>query len=61
MQLNYLDKIKRLVDSGALPMEYFSVIETRHDDDCPMLKGIRECSCDPEIWIGDHEVKALGD
>lgn len=46
----------RLFELGIIPRGQFTLVETRHDADCPTLatgSGL-DCNCDCEIEIGDR-------
>ena len=49
---NYMKKLVRLHESGALP-EGVSFLEVRHDDGCPALLRPRRgyCACDPDLLV----------
>ncbi len=48
---NYMKKLVRLHESGALP-EGASFVEIRHDDGCPALgKPTGYCTCDPDLLV----------
>ncbi len=51
MRHNYMKKLVRLHESGALP-EGVSFLEVRHDDGCPALgKPTGYCTCDPDLLV----------
>ncbi|MFB3907917.1 MAG: hypothetical protein ACE15D_05905 [Candidatus Eisenbacteria bacterium] len=45
----YLEKIARL--TRDLPRGSLAHVEVLHDDDCPMLRGKRRCTCDPDVRL----------
>ncbi len=48
---NYMKKLVRLHESGALP-EGIAHLEVRHDDGCPALRPRRGyCTCDPDLLV----------
>ncbi len=51
MRHNYMKKLVRLHESGALP-EGLAHLEVRHDDGCPALgKPTGYCTCDPDLLV----------
>ncbi len=51
MRHNYMKKLVRLHESGALP-EGMVHLEVRHDDACPALRpGRGYCTCDPDLLV----------
>ncbi len=51
MRHNYIKKLVRLHESGALPQSV-SFVEVRHDDGCPALRPRRGyCTCDPDLLV----------
>jgi hypothetical protein len=53
MAHNYLRKINKLIESGAIPPES-KHIQVLHDDYCLINVG-RDCNCDPDIELGNAE------
>ena len=48
---NYMKKLVRLHESGALP-EGIAHLEVRHDDGCPALRPQPSyCTCDPDLLV----------
>ncbi len=48
---NYMKKLVRLHESGALPRG-LAHVEVRHDDGCPALgKPTGYCTCDPDLVV----------
>lgn len=54
---NYIRKLNALVAAGLLPLPHdkgrppIVHLHIHHDDDCPILRGKKRCSCDPEIRL----------
>ena len=48
---NYMKKLVRLHESGAL-LQSVSFVEVRHDDACPALRPLPGyCTCDPDLLV----------
>ena len=51
MRHNYMKKLVRLHESGALPRG-LAHVEVRHDDACPALRPpTGYCTCDPDLLV----------
>jgi hypothetical protein len=49
-----LELITRLNALGLIPRGQFSLVEIRHDSDCPSLwsQSSLDCNCDCEVVVG---------
>jgi hypothetical protein len=51
MKLHYMELLCALFDAGLIPQGEASEPRILHDDNCPILAGVRHCNCDPEVRI----------
>ena len=46
----YVRRVSVAVKLGVLDLKGASMLNVRHEDNCPRLSG-GQCSCDPEVFI----------